>query len=420
MSERVPAQNKTSATPSQATQACSPLLHRRPLTDEQSESLGSNSSISQELGEIQPKTIRRSLNWRNISVEAPARSSETSSQPIQRQQEEQEETPKIQAQLAVDSAQKSALESSNSTISTSKPAQKPLISRTPFNGRNILVEAPQRLSASSAYPEGIQRLETSGVNSLGKGGSFKLAPGGFQAHEGDVLSSEDDGKQVHLLTKHGQDVTSVYLKERLEKPLQVFLEVRQKRVKLYEEQIVERTAAITRMSGQMPKYKENEPEKYQKWLDGLERNQSELKTIQKKKAELMSIKEDDKEAIKRVLEESEKDLKSLGYKKSDITFQATKFYNKKVMEKAVMEALKENQQKINEGFTDKQGNSTEEGTTLRPPIEHRLHENIGIGYELNSKMEAVPMGPLRKVTVIVVLSDSKNRLYKVETAYPGT
>jgi len=234
MSERVPAQNKTSATPSQATQASSPLSHRRGLTDEDSESVGSNSNISQELKGIQPKTIRRSLNWQNISVEAPSRgngmslpggiqrqqeeregtpaiepqvsakkaetsrgelsnltkategslqpkvdrgrlnrrhisveapprSGEASSQPIQRQQEEQQETPEIQAQLAVDSVQKSALESSNSTISTSEPAQKPLIARTPFNGRNIPVEAPQSSTASSTYPGGIQRLETSGV-----------------------------------------------------------------------------------------------------------------------------------------------------------------------------------------------------------------------------------------------------------------
>jgi len=233
MSERVPAQNKTSATPSQATPASSPLL-RRPLTDEQSESVGSSSNISQELGGIQPKTIRRSLNWQNISVEAPSRgngmslpggiqrqqeeqegtpaiepqvsakkvetstgelsnltkategplqpkvdrgrlnrrhisveapprSGEASPQPIQRQQEEQQETPEIQAQLAADSAQKSALESSNSTISTSESAQKPLIARTPFNGRNIPVEAPQSSTASSTYPGGIQRLETSGV-----------------------------------------------------------------------------------------------------------------------------------------------------------------------------------------------------------------------------------------------------------------
>jgi len=163
MSERVPAQNKTSATPSQATPASSPLL-RRPLTDEQSQSVGSSSNISQELGGIQPKTIRRSLNWQNISVEAPSRGNGMSLPGgIQRQQEEQQETPEIQAQLAADSAQKSALDSSNLTISTFDPAQKPLIARAPFNGRNIPVEAPQRSSASSAYPGEIQRLETSGV-----------------------------------------------------------------------------------------------------------------------------------------------------------------------------------------------------------------------------------------------------------------
>jgi len=163
MSERVPAQNKTSATPSQATQASSPLL-RRPLTSEISESVGSNSNISKELGGIQPKTIRRRLNWENITVEAPSRGNGMSLPGgIQRQQEEKEETPEIQAQFAADSAQKSALESSNSTISTSEPAQKPLIARAPFNGRNISVEAPQSSAASSTYPGGSQRLETSGV-----------------------------------------------------------------------------------------------------------------------------------------------------------------------------------------------------------------------------------------------------------------
>jgi hypothetical protein len=62
MNERV-TKNKASATPPVATQACSPLLHQRSLTSELSESVGSNSEISKELGGIQPKTIRRSLNW---------------------------------------------------------------------------------------------------------------------------------------------------------------------------------------------------------------------------------------------------------------------------------------------------------------------------------------------------------------------
>ena len=72
MNERV-VKSKASATPSQAIQTSSPLLHERPLTEDLSESVGSNSKISKELGGIQPKTIRRSLNWQNISVEAPSR-----------------------------------------------------------------------------------------------------------------------------------------------------------------------------------------------------------------------------------------------------------------------------------------------------------------------------------------------------------
>jgi len=161
MNERVLATNKTSATPPQATQASSSPLHQDQFTDELSESWGSNSNISKELGGIQPKTIRRSLNWQNITVEAPSRSDGRSLPGgIQRQQEE---PPAVRGGVSADSVQKSSLESSNSTISTSEPAQKPLIARSPFNGRNIPIEAPARSSASSTYPGGIQRVETSGV-----------------------------------------------------------------------------------------------------------------------------------------------------------------------------------------------------------------------------------------------------------------
>ncbi len=71
MNQRVLAKNKTSATPPVANQACSPLLHQNSLTDELSESVGSNSNISKELGGIQPKTIRRSLNWHAYQCRSP-------------------------------------------------------------------------------------------------------------------------------------------------------------------------------------------------------------------------------------------------------------------------------------------------------------------------------------------------------------
>ena len=162
MNQRVLAKNKTSATPPVANQACSALLPQGPLTSEQSESVGSNSNISKESAGIQPKTIRRSLNWQNITVEAPSRS-EGRSLPggIQRQQEEAGTV--IGDRVSADSAQKSPLELSNSTISTSEPAQKPSIARAPLNRRNIPIEAPASSSASSIYSGGIQRLETSDV-----------------------------------------------------------------------------------------------------------------------------------------------------------------------------------------------------------------------------------------------------------------
>ncbi|GET35958.1 eCIS core domain-containing protein [Microseira wollei] len=157
MSERVPAQNKNSATPSQTTQQSSPLFQQRPFTDERYESFGSNSNISKELEGIQPKTIRRSLNWQNIAIEAPSRSDGMSLPGgIQRQQEQP--APAIGHQVAADSAQKSALELSNSTISTDEQAQQPKIARARFDWRNISVEAPSR-TGGDASPQPIQRQQ---------------------------------------------------------------------------------------------------------------------------------------------------------------------------------------------------------------------------------------------------------------------
>jgi len=198
MKERVLAKIRTSATPPVATQANSPLLHQRPFTDELSESVGRNSNISKELGGIQPKTIRRSLNWQNITVEAPSRGNGMSLPGgIQRQQEEPGAV--SGSRVSADSVQKSPLESSNSTISTDLAAQKPLIARAPFNGRNIPVEAPTRSWASSTYPGGIQRLETTGVKEQEESTeSLQMQPqGAIQAHssEGEPQEKEEQNKE---------------------------------------------------------------------------------------------------------------------------------------------------------------------------------------------------------------------------------
>jgi len=131
---------------------------RRPLTDEQSESVGSSSNISQELGGIQPKTIRRSLNWQNISVEAPSRGNGMSLPGgIQRQQEEQEGTLAIEPQVSAKKAETNTGELSNLTRATEGRSLQPKIDRGRLNWRNISVEAPAH--SSKASPQPIQRQQ---------------------------------------------------------------------------------------------------------------------------------------------------------------------------------------------------------------------------------------------------------------------
>ena len=135
----------------------------------------------------------------HITVEAPSRGNGMSLPGgIQRQQEEPPAV--IGARVEADSAQKSAPESSNSTISTDEPAQKPLIARAPFNGRDIPVEAPPRSAVSSPYPGGIQRLETSGVKEQEKSTeSVQMQPEeGIQAKssEGEPQEKEEQPKTI--------------------------------------------------------------------------------------------------------------------------------------------------------------------------------------------------------------------------------
>jgi hypothetical protein len=242
-----------------------------------------------------------------------------------------------------------------------------------------------------------------------KGGSFKLAPGGFTAHEGDILSSEDEDKKVHLLTKHGPKVVSLYLKDRLQEPLKEFRKEREEREKLYRKEIASIRKTIDELWKQTENVKPDKLEKILKRIHGEQGLESQLQNIQSKLRWMLNIKEDDKPAIEHALNTEWR---------LNITFRATKFYNKKIMEKAVMEALEQNQDKIDRGFTDEKGNSLKVGTTLRPPIKHKFSQNLGKGYELSSNMEVVPMGSLNHVVVILVLTDSEKRFYKMETAYP--
>jgi Domain of unknown function (DUF4157) len=191
MSERVPAQNKNSATPSQATQSSSPLFEQRPFTDERYESFGSNSNISKELEGIQPKTIRRSLNWQNITVEATT-NSDRMSLPGGIQRQQAQPAPAIGHQVSADSEEKSALEVSNSTISTDAEAQQPKIARARLDWRNISIEAPSR-SGGEASPQPIQRQQEQQTESKEEKTSQELA-----STNNSTISTEEQAQQPKI------------------------------------------------------------------------------------------------------------------------------------------------------------------------------------------------------------------------------
>jgi hypothetical protein len=134
----------------------------------------------------------------HISVEAPSRGNGRSLPGgIQRQQEE---PGAVSGGVSADSVQKSPLELSNSTISTEAPAQKPSIARAPLNRRNIPIEAPARSSASSTYPGGIQRLETSDVKEQEESTeSLQMQPQGAigpKSSEGEPQEKEEQNQEL--------------------------------------------------------------------------------------------------------------------------------------------------------------------------------------------------------------------------------
>ena len=167
-------------------------VHKSPLES-------SNSTISTDLAAQKPLIARAPFNGRNIPVEAPSRGNGMSLPGgIQRQQEEPGAV--IGERVSADSVHKSPLESSNSTISTDLAAQKPLIARAPFNGRNIPVEAPPRSSVSSTYPGGIQRLETTGVKEQEESTeSLQMQPQGAigaKSSEAEPQEKEEPNKEL--------------------------------------------------------------------------------------------------------------------------------------------------------------------------------------------------------------------------------
>lgn len=97
-----------------------------------------------------------------------------------------------------------------------------------------------------------------------------------------------------------------------------------------------------------------------------------------------------------------------------ITYRTTKFKNLDRMQRAFRVAVGPNQRQIDAAFTDASGNPKPPGTSKI--ISHNVGVSLGVGYELDSNMNVVPISaPLQEVVLSLVVSGSFELM--VETAY---
>jgi hypothetical protein len=248
----------------------------------------------------------------------------------------------------------------------------------------------------------INRMATQSHKLTRGGASFNLAPGGIDAHEGDViLTSRGTEREIHVRSRHGREVTTAYMKERLEEVIGIFRQQRARKLEQWGNGLAAASARYGRMSA-LPQPLNPQQQREQAQLE------ETLDTLPTKMQWLQSIGDNDRDEIQRFLTDEAR---------INAPFRATKFYNNKDMHSSIARALSDNKDRINQEFTDEQGSPRATGTQTSK-LSAEFIQNIGIGYELDENMQVVPIPMMRHVGVIAIISDSEKRLYKVQTAFP--
>jgi hypothetical protein len=237
------------------------------------------------------------------------------------------------------------------------------------------------------------------------GGSFKLAPGGIQAHEGHkILTSSGKEKEIHLIAKHGPDVLEADMKDRLENMKQLFEDMRNDKIAKQQARITAAQAKINEFNTSQPPTNPQKIAERQNRILGLNQTITEVTSLI---TEYQSINKDDRNAVFEALDKWKP--------KSMPTYRVTKFSNLKRMERVITVALGRKQAEIDAAFIDSSGNPKTNGTSKI--ISNTITGmNLGVGYELDPNMQVIPIStPLQTVVLSLVISNPFE--YMVETAY---
>lgn len=237
--------------------------------------------------------------------------------------------------------------------------------------------------------------------------SFKLAIGGLEAHEGhQILTSSGTQIEIHLLTRHGEKVKEGYLKDRLEEMKELFRSKREEKIDAQQTAIDAMTKRLNELlNAPGPKQEKKKMQRERK----IAKLQTKIADAQAEIAKYYALNENNRTQVFEYLDRWRRQGEPM------TTDVVTKFSDNEVMEQVILAILNKNQPDINKAFTDSSGKSKPVGTTY--PISDTITQTgVGVGYELNEKMEVVPITrPIQNLQIYLVISALYE--YMVETAY---
>lgn len=249
----------------------------------------------------------------------------------------------------------------------------------------------------------ISRSSTRAYDLREKGKSFKLASGGLQSHEGQILEGTS-GKIIHLYTRHGANVNEATMRDRLEQMILNFENARKAKID-------DLSRKIDSARKQLRRLNTNKPENVKaltSWHEDLEKQKNIIQDANIKTQQLRSIDKHDKDAVFTAMREWK-----VTPMPTDIV---TKFRNNRQMERLILDTLEKNQSAIDTAFLDNQGKAKPNGTSLK--LTKGIPPTMMPWYELDSQNQVVRMhGTLRQVEMIIRISNRSKFEYMVETAY---
>jgi hypothetical protein len=235
----------------------------------------------------------------------------------------------------------------------------------------------------------------------GPAGSFSLAPGGLAVHEGHTILTAAKPKTIHLLSRHGETVTDVDLQKRLKDFIALFRQVRADKITIQSDTIAAlQTQIADLLRNPQTQRRDEKIAKIQDRIDGARLLVGQYQAIDDK----------NRDQVFEYLDKWKKGLPNM------VSKEVTRFTDNKVMEATVKAAIAANQARIDAALVLPDGTPRSNGD--QTSIRHPAPPGLAAGYELDANNEPVPITrALTTVELRLVVSDSANRYFMVETGY---